>query len=128
MRVLNLLSQVLGITGAAVIVWGSGLIMVRFVKLEWLRMGGQRIGPRREALRHQLGSYLLLGLEILIAADILRTITHPTLQDMALLAGIVVIRTVISFFLDRELAASHLHELSAARDTKGAEPDKAPLA
>ncbi len=122
MRVLNVLSLVIGITGAGVIVWGSGLIMVRFVKLEWLRMKGERIGPRREALRHQLGSYLLLGLEILIAADVLRTITHPTLQDIALLAGIVVIRTVISFFLDRELAAAHLRDLTAAGDAKGAAP------
>lgn len=120
MRVLNVVSQIIGLTGAGVIAWGFALIMVRFFKLEWQRFGGQKIGPRREALRHQLGSYLLLGLEILIAADILRTITHPTLQDMALLAGIVVIRTVISFFLDKDLAAAHLRDLSAAGDTKGA--------
>ena len=43
----------------------------------------------------------------MIAADIIETITHPTLQDVALLGGIVVIRTVISYFLDRELAHSH---------------------
>jgi len=122
MRVLNVLSQVIGLTGAAVIVWGFGLIVVRFVKLEWQRMRGERIGPRREALRHQLGSYLLLGLEILIAADVLRTITHPTLQDMALLAGIVVVRTIISFFLDRELAAAHLRDLRADGDAKAAAP------
>jgi len=117
MRVLNVLSQVIGLAGAGVIAWGVVLIMVRFFRLEWLRMRGERIGPKREALRHQLGSYLLLGLEILIAADILRTITHPTLQDMALLAGIVVIRTVINFFLDKELAAAHLRDLTAAGDT-----------
>jgi uncharacterized membrane protein len=57
----------------------------------------------REAVRHQLGSYLLLGLEFLIAADIIRTVSHPTLSDMAILASIVAIRTVISYFLDREI-------------------------
>ena len=98
MRVLNVLSQIIGLTGAGVIVWGFALIMVRFFKLEWQRFRGEKIGPRREALRHQLGSYLLLGLEILIAADILRTITHPTLQDMALLAGIVVQATFEPYF------------------------------
>jgi uncharacterized membrane protein len=122
MRVLNVLSQIIGLTGAGVIVWGFALIMVRFFKLEWQRFRGEKIGPRREALRHQFGSYLLLGLEILIAADILRTITHPTLQDLALLAGIVVIRTVINFFLDKELAAAHLRDLKAAGDAKGAAP------
>jgi uncharacterized membrane protein len=44
---------------------------------------------------------------MLIAADVLRTVFHPTLEELALLAGIVVIRTVISYFLDKELAASH---------------------
>ena len=122
MRVLNVLSQIIGLTGAGVIVWGFALIMVRFFKLEWQRFRGEKIGPRREALRHQFGSYLLLGLEILIAADILRTITHPTLQDLALLAGIVVIRTVINFFLDKELAAAHLRDLKTDEDAKGAAP------
>lgn len=122
MRVLNILSQIIGLTGAGVIVWGFALIMVRFFKLEWQRFRGEKIGPRREALRHQFGSYILLGLEILIAADILRTITHPTLQDLALLAGIVVIRTVINFFLDKELAAVHLLDLKADGDAKGTAP------
>jgi uncharacterized membrane protein len=122
MRVLNVLSQIIGLTGAGVIVWGFALIMIRFFKLEWQRFQGEKIGPRREALRHQFGSYLLLGLEILIAADILRTITHPTLQDLALLAGIVVIRTVINFFLDKELAAAYLHDLKTDGDAKGAAP------
>lgn len=122
MRVLNVLSQIIGLTGAGVIVWGFALIMVRFFRLEWQRLRGEKIGPRREALRHQLGSYLLLGLEILIAADILRTIYHPTLQDLALLGGIVVIRTVINFFLDKELAAAYLRDLKTDGDAKGAAP------
>ncbi len=57
----------------------------------------------REVLRHQLGSHLLLGLEYMIAADIISTIYHPTLIDMALLGSIVVIRTVISHSLQREV-------------------------
>lgn len=122
MRVLNVLSQIMGLSGAGVIVWGFALIMARFFKLEWHRFRGEKIGPRREALRHQFGSYLLLGLEILIAADILRTISHPTLQDLALLAGIVVIRTVINFFLDKELAAANLRDLKADGDAKDATP------
>jgi len=39
----------------------------------------------------------------MIAADIIGTISHPTLNDMALLGSIVVIRTVISYSLQREV-------------------------
>jgi uncharacterized membrane protein len=44
-----------------------------------------------------------LGLEFLIAADIIRTIIRPTLEELAILGGIVVIRTVISYFLGKEI-------------------------
>jgi len=43
----------------------------------------------------------------MIAADIIGTITHPTIKDIAVLASIVVIRTIISYFLDREMANSY---------------------
>lgn len=119
-RGLNVISQVIGLAGAGVIIWGFLLVLFRFLRLEWIRIRGRRIGRRREALRHVLGSYLLLGLEILIAADIVRTITHPTLEEMALLAGIVAIRTVISYFLDKELAASHALDECLTKEEKGA--------
>lgn len=97
----------IGLMGMGVIVWGVVLIFSRVLWLEFTRLRGRAICREREALRHQLGSYLLLGIEFLIAADIIRTITDPTLEEMAILGGIVLIRTVLSYFLDRELAASY---------------------
>ena len=57
-----------------------------------------------KAFRHRLGRAIILGLELLVAADILRTIsTRPTLTDVAILGGIVLIRTFLSFSLEVEL-------------------------
>jgi len=103
-EILHLTSSVIGIVGVAVIVWGVFLIVFRLLKLEIRRFKQKSIYHERETLRHQLGSYLLLGLEFLIAADIIGTITHPTLNDMAVLGSIVIIRTVISYFLEKEVA------------------------
>jgi uncharacterized membrane protein len=97
----------IGITGMAIIVWGVVLTVGRVLRLEYSQIKGRVICREREALRHQLGSYLLLGLEFLIAADIIRTVTDPTLEEMAILGGIVAIRTVLSYFLDREMAESY---------------------
>ena len=58
---------------------------------------------RLQNIRIELGSYVLLALEILIAADIVDTITHPTVTEIIELAVIVVIRTVISVFLNKEI-------------------------
>ena len=57
-----------------------------------------------EALRRNLGRSILLGLELLILADIVRTIiVAPTLTSVAVLAGIVLIRVVLSFSLEVEI-------------------------
>jgi uncharacterized membrane protein len=57
-----------------------------------------------KAFRYRLGRAIILGLELLVAADILRTIsTRPTLTGVAVLGGIVLIRTFLSFSLEVEL-------------------------
>jgi uncharacterized membrane protein len=57
-----------------------------------------------KAFRYRLGRAIILGLELLVAADILRTIsTRPTMAGVAVLGGIVLIRTFLSFSLEVEL-------------------------
>ena len=54
--------------------------------------------------RQSLGRTILLGLEFLVAADIIRTVAvTPNAQGVAVLAGIVLIRTFLSFSLELEI-------------------------
>jgi uncharacterized membrane protein len=53
--------------------------------------------------RNHLGHSLSLSLEFLIGADILKTAISPSWQDIGMLGAIVGIRTVLNFFLTREL-------------------------
>ena len=54
--------------------------------------------------RQQLGQSILLGLELLVASDIIRTVaTSPNLISVAILAAIVLIRTFLSFSLEVEI-------------------------
>jgi uncharacterized membrane protein len=100
------LSLAIGAAGVAIILWGVVLAALALVKLEFARLTGGATIERREALRHDLGYYLLLGLEFLVAADIVHTILTPTLDELAVLGAIVAIRTVISFSLNWELRQS----------------------
>jgi uncharacterized membrane protein len=102
-EILNIISKVIGGLGAAIIVWGVILTTFRLIFLEFKRFRHKTILREREMLRHKLGSYLLLGLEFLISADIIATIVDPTLNGIAILASIVAIRTVISYFLEKEV-------------------------
>jgi len=64
---------------------------------------GERASAYKRA-RHDVGRAILLGLEVLIIADIVQTITiDPTLESAVTLALIVVVRTFLSFSLEIEL-------------------------
>jgi len=55
--------------------------------------------------RQQLGQTILLGLELLVAGDIVRTVAaSPSLTSVAILAAIVLIRTFLSFSLEVEIS------------------------
>lgn len=54
-------------------------------------------------LRLQLGQCLVMGLEFQVAADILRTALSPSWNDILLLASLVGLRTILNYFLEREL-------------------------
>lgn len=54
-------------------------------------------------VRSTLGVYVLLSLEVVIAADIIESIIHPTMNDIIKLGLLVIIRTVISVFLKKEI-------------------------
>lgn len=100
---LNHISLAVGTLGLGVILWGVLLSAVKFVRSEWSALRGMAVGEEKEALRHQLGYYLLLGLEFLVAADIVHTVLTPSLGELAILGSIVAIRTVISFSINWEL-------------------------
>ena len=114
MQVLIYLAYMIGIFGVSIITWGILLALIRFILLEVKRLKSINICRERELLRHHLGSYLLLGLEFLIAADIIQTIIEPSLQEVAILGSIVGIRTILNFFLNRELASHSCQDITSS--------------
>lgn len=96
--VIQYLVRTISILGTFVILWGILLVVKDFV----LEMFSDDPQSKRH-LRQKLGSHLILGLEFFIAADIIRTITRPDWNDIGMLAAIVALRTVLSYFLGIEL-------------------------
>ena len=65
----------------------------------------RRVGPIYSRFRRELGRAILIGLELLVAADIIRTVAvTPTLESVAVLGLIVLIRTVLSWSLEVEIS------------------------
>ena len=89
------------IVGALVLILGLAWSAVLAVRV-WRRSGSGT--NAYQALRRSIGRVLLLGLEILVAADLLHTVAiEPSLENVAVLGLIVVIRTVLSFSLEIEI-------------------------
>ena len=88
------------VAGVAVLVIGSVWAFVRLV----MDVAGGRRDTAYENVRMGVGRAILLGLEILIIADIVRTITIDTTIQSAITLGIIVlVRTFLSFSLEIEL-------------------------
>lgn len=102
---IELLILSLNILSIVILLWGVLTAGVDFIKNECLTFNTNHIRAARHNnfIRTYLGSFVLLSLEVLIAADIIESIINPTWQDIIKLASVVLIRTVISFFLHREI-------------------------
>jgi uncharacterized membrane protein len=91
-----------GFEAVGVVILVLGLLWsVALAIRTWRRAGGR---PAYQALRESFGGVLLLGLEVLVAADLIRTVAvAPTWQNVAVLGVIVLIRTFLSFSLQIEI-------------------------
>ena len=98
-QIVEAIGRGVDVAGVIAIAGGIGLTVVVAAGRLWRR---QRQVYRR--LRQEVGRAILLGLELLVAADIIRTVAiSPTLESVAILSGIVLVRTFLSFSLQVEL-------------------------
>ncbi len=93
---------VISVLGGLVVVYGVAEAITSFLKLKSSGRGRDHIAEN-EAIRQRLGAHLLLGLEICIAADIISSVVSPSWDKVGILAAIVAIRTVLSYFLRMEV-------------------------
>ena len=115
------IAKALELAGVAIIVGGILLATLSFLR------DGTRSGDWQSAYpnyRSNIGRGILLGLELLVGADIIATITAPlTVMSVGLLGGIVLIRTFLSFSLETEIEGCWPWQ-RAAKDAVRGEADR----
>jgi uncharacterized membrane protein len=98
---MEIVAQVFEAIGALVLL--AGLLLALGLSGRVLRRSGNGQEAYR-VLRRSFGGVILLGLEILVAADLVRTVAvEPTWDNVVILGVIVLIRTVLSFSLTIEI-------------------------
>jgi uncharacterized membrane protein len=95
--IIHLCAVLLGFAGAVLIIYGGFRAIIRVIILELSKPSFSYNQIRRE-----FTDKIVFGLEFLIAGDILATLLSPTQQDLINLAVVVVIRTILGYFLSKE--------------------------
>jgi uncharacterized membrane protein len=94
----------ISLVGIAIIV--SGVVIALYQYTVYMFRGELTThGAKINTIRLNLGRILILGLEFIVAADLIGTTTTPDYYALGLAAIIVAIRTLLSFSLNRELMA-----------------------
>lgn len=92
-----------GIEAAAAVLIAVAALEAMLRALALLLPGTDASNDQKEAVRLRLGHWLTVAIEFELAADILRTAVAPTWNDIGQLAAIVVLRTVLNYFLQQEI-------------------------
>jgi uncharacterized membrane protein len=110
--IIETVGEIIDVLGVAAIVIG-----VVYAVVDAAVRGLRRVSPVYTRFRRVLGRAILLGLELLVAADIIKTVAvTPTLDSVAVLAVIVLIRTFLSWSLELEISGRWPWQKRAAVD------------
>lgn len=117
---LNGVVTIINLVGVTVVLWGFVVAALAFIRLKLHHHTTLYFLKEANKIRAILGTYILFGLEFMIAADIIHTFIRPTQEDLIVLATIVAIRTVISYFLSREVEQAQQDQALAKRQKQKA--------
>jgi uncharacterized membrane protein len=107
-QVLDAIALLFQLVGVIALVTGTVLALYRFfVSFK------QRSRISIDQIRLYIGQSIVLSLELFVAGDIIKTIVTPDYYDIGILAILVIIRTIITYFLNQEL--SHLNKAAIPR-------------
>lgn len=101
-NIIVFIQHLVSVIGVTIIISGVFWCLGQYIFLV-LSGGFNSQGASINGIRLTLGRVLILGLEFIVAADLIGTTTTPDYYAVGLLAIIVVIRTILSFSINREL-------------------------
>lgn len=118
--VLETIAEVVDLIGLVIVFIGAIKFLIKFAGIEIRRLGGADCTKEIRRERQQLGGYILIALEFMIVSDVTASIVARSFETLGSLGMVVILRTAIGFFLERELRGVEAaeRELDAAEDAE----------
>ena len=114
-RIVEVTHLAISTVGALIVIWGTIMAMVSFFLVSLSEKRRMNFALEIDVIRGRLGAHLLLSLEIFIGADIINSVITPTWETVGILAAIVGIRTILSYFLGKEIEQTKEAQKKVAR-------------
>jgi len=100
--VLMLIRKVVALIGVVIILWGAFVGIYQFL---FKRSNSSKRFDAIDVIRLKFGRTIILGLEFIVAADVIATTTAPDYYSVGILASLVGIRTLLTYFMNKEMLA-----------------------
>lgn len=102
-EILEYISLAIDIVGISILIIGAVKFSYRYVIYEYRQVKGLESLHMMRDTRIEVGSYILIALEILIVSDVIHSALGRTIDGLIELGLLVIIRTLIGYFLGREI-------------------------
>lgn len=101
LKPLAFIHELFYLLGVAVIIIGSFVALFHFMQAIVVKNTKSRFTLAH--LRSELGGSIVLGLDFMVAADVIQTVLAPDYYELGMLGALVLIRITLSYFLGKEL-------------------------
>ena len=108
-EVFKIIAEGIDIIGIIILIYGFSKLLIKYIIIEFLKAPFRTPIKSIQSLRCELGVYILLALDFLIASDIIHTIMDIDTEMLIELTVMIVLRTGIGYFLGKEIDEIH-HE------------------
>ena len=106
----QIVAEIINIIGVIILIFGFAKELIKYLMVEF--KGGIMSTPIRDIqkIRCQLGVYILLALDFLIASDIILSIIDLSMQELIKLSITIALRIAMGYFLGKEVDELHQEE------------------
>ena len=103
----KLIAEIINIIGVVILIFGFAKELIKYLIAEF--KGGVMLTPVRaiQKIRCQLGVYILLALDFLIASDIILSIVDLSMEELIKLSTTIALRIAMGYFLGKEIEEIH---------------------
>ena len=105
-NVLKWTAEIIDLIGIGILIFGFTKVLIKYLFLEFKDVMHTPLRKIQD-IRCELGIYILLALDFLIASDIIHTITDLNQEQLVELSVMIVIRIAIGYFLGKEINEIH---------------------